>query len=139
MLQAVFFDLEDRFKKIDEKDKLVALNTLIDWEAFRPALKGIEKVNRKSNAGRKRKGIVMMFKILVLPHLYNLSDDELDFQIRDRYSFCRCLGLRLEETVPDAKPFWDFRQSVVDHDLVKKLFEQFDKQIKKGKIPDSFK
>jgi IS5 family transposase len=54
-LQAVFFDLEDRFKKIDEKDKLVALKALIDWDAFRPVLKGIAKVNRKSNAGRKRK------------------------------------------------------------------------------------
>ncbi|MFT5260783.1 MAG: IS5 family transposase [Saprospiraceae bacterium] len=115
-----FLPLKIACKKIDEKDKLVALNALIDWEAFRPVLKGIEKVNRKSNAGRKRKDIVMMFKGQVLPHPYNISDDELEFQIRDRYSFCPFLGLRLEETVPDAKPFWDFRQSLVDHDLVKK-------------------
>ncbi|MFT5573817.1 MAG: hypothetical protein ACI9FR_002753 [Cryomorphaceae bacterium] len=67
-----FFTLKIACKKIDEKDKLVALNALIDWEAFRPALKGIAKVNRKSNAGRKRKDIVMMFKGLVLPHLYNI-------------------------------------------------------------------
>ena len=87
MLQTGFFDLEDRFKKLDEKDKLVALNDLIDWEAFRPVLKGIEKKNRKSPAGRKRNDLVMMFKGLVLQHLHNISDNELEFQIRDRYSF----------------------------------------------------
>jgi IS5 family transposase len=69
MLQAGFFDLEDRFKKIDEKDKLVALNALIDWEAFRPVLKGLKIVNRKSKSGRKRKDIVMMFKGPVLLYL----------------------------------------------------------------------
>jgi IS5 family transposase len=93
MLQAGFFDLEDLFKKIDEKDQLVALNALIDWEAFRPVLKGLKMVNRKSNSGRKRKDIVMMFKGLVLQHLHSISDDELEFQIRDRYSFCGFLGL----------------------------------------------
>jgi IS5 family transposase len=50
-------------------------------------------VNRKSNSGRKRKDIVMMFKGPVLQYLYSISDDELEFQIRDRYSFCRFLGL----------------------------------------------
>ena len=144
MLQTGFFDLEDRFKKLDEKDKLVALNDLIDWEAFRPVLKGIEKKNRKSPAGRKRNDLVMMFKGLVLQHLHNISDNELEFQIRDRYSFCRFLGLEPEDAVPDANTFWDFRQSLVDNDLTKRLFEQFDKQLRangvkavKGQIIDA--
>ena len=59
MLQTGFFDFEDRFKKIDEKDKLLELNVLIDWEAFRPVLKKLEP-KRKNSAGRKRKDSVMM-------------------------------------------------------------------------------
>ena len=39
-----------------------------------------------------------MFKILILQSLYNLSDDQLEFQIRDRLSFMRFLGLSLEDT-----------------------------------------
>ncbi|WP_330178119.1 transposase [Candidatus Vondammii sp. HM_W22] len=34
-----------------------------------------------------------MFKVLVLQHLFNFPDDQTGFQIRDRYSFCRFLGL----------------------------------------------
>ncbi|MFT6704604.1 MAG: hypothetical protein ACI89S_001708 [Gammaproteobacteria bacterium] len=67
-----FLTLKVACNKIDGKDKLVGLNALIDWEAFRPVLKGIAKVNRQSNAGRKRKDIVMMFKGLVLQHQYNI-------------------------------------------------------------------
>jgi len=43
-----------------------------------------------------------MFKVLVLQYLYNVSGDQLEYQIRDRYSFCRFLGLPLR-IIPDAK------------------------------------
>jgi IS5 family transposase len=38
----------------------------------------------------------------VLQALYNLSDDQAEYQLRDRFSFMRFLGLELEDTVPDA-------------------------------------
>ena len=67
MLQSGFFDLSERLKKLDERDKLLQLNELIDWESFRGLLaQSLEKKARKSNAGRKAKDPVMMFKGLVL-------------------------------------------------------------------------
>jgi len=39
----------------------------------------------------------------VLQALYNLSDDQAEYQLRDRLSFMRFLGLGLEDAVPDAK------------------------------------
>ena len=47
-----------------------------------------------------------MFKTIVLCALYNLSDDQVEHQIRDRLSFMRFLGLGLEDRVPDAKTVW---------------------------------
>jgi IS5 family transposase len=44
-----------------------------------------------------------MFKVLVLQTLYTLSDDQTEYQIRDRLSFMRFVGLALEDRVPDAK------------------------------------
>ena len=35
----------------------------------------------------------MIFKALVLQALYNLSDDQAEYQLRDRLSFMRFLGL----------------------------------------------
>ena len=37
-------------------------------------------------AGRKRHDVVLMFKILILQRLYNLSDEQTECQITDRLS-----------------------------------------------------
>ena len=50
MLQSSFFDLEDKFKKLDEKDPLIKLTQLIDWEMFRSTLEKVREKERKSNA-----------------------------------------------------------------------------------------
>ena len=44
----------------------------------------------------------MMFKAIVLCELCNLSDEHVEYQLRDRLSFMRFLGLGLEDPVPDA-------------------------------------
>ncbi|WP_370738172.1 transposase, partial [Solemya elarraichensis gill symbiont] len=48
---------------------------------------------RKSAAGHKPYDLVLMLKILFLQSFYGLGDDQTEYQIRDRYSFCRFLGL----------------------------------------------
>ncbi len=47
-----------------------------------------------------------MFRAIVLCALYNLPDDQKEYQIRDRFSFMRFLGLGLEVKVPDAQTVW---------------------------------
>jgi len=143
-MQTSFFDLDDRYKKLDERDALIWLNEIIDWEAFRPTLQKCREKPRKSNAGRKPFDVVMMFKTLVLQHLYNISDDELEFQIRDRYSFCRFLGLTPESKIPDSKTIWLFREQLTKKKLIKILFNDFDYQLdekgfkaQKGQIIDA--
>ena len=68
--------------------------------------------HRKSQAGAKPFDVVLMFKILVLQQLNGLSDDGSDYQIRDRFSFMRFLGLQLEDRVPDSKTVWTFREKL---------------------------
>ena len=78
-----FFDLEDRFAKLDGLgEPLVKIAQVVDWEGFRSVLNRAFAKARKSNAGRKEYDRVLMFKILVLQQLYNLSDDQTEFQIR---------------------------------------------------------
>jgi hypothetical protein len=144
MVQPGFFDLDDRFKKLNERDALLRLNSLIDWELFRPALESARNAERKSAAGRKPFDAVLMFKGLVLQHLYNLSDEELEFQIRDRFTFLRFLGLDPEGRTPDANTFWDFRELLTRADLIKSLFIDFELHLidkgftaRKGQIVDA--
>jgi IS5 family transposase len=46
----------------------------------------------------------------VLQALYGLADEQTEFQIRDRLSFMRFLGLDLHGRVPDARTIWLFRE-----------------------------
>ena len=73
-----------------------------------------------------------MFKILVLQALYNLSDDQAEFQIQDLLSFMRFLGLGLGDKVPDAKTIWLFRKHLTQAGAVDKLFARFDKHLNKA-------
>ena len=41
-------------------------------------------------------------KVLVVQTLYALSDDQTEYQLRDRLSFMRFVGLGLHDAVPDA-------------------------------------
>jgi IS5 family transposase len=144
MIQPGFFDLTNRYQKLNERDPLLGLNELIDWEDFRLTLNKIRLKERKSPAGRKPYDEVLMFKVLVLQHLYNLGDDETEDQIRDRYSFARFLGRSPEGKIPDAKTLWLFREQLVQHELMKDLFIDFDLQLdgkgykaQKGQIVDA--
>ena len=74
----------------------------------------------------------MMFKILVLQALYSLSDDQAEFQVQDRLSFMRFLGLGLGDSVPDAKTIWLFREHLVQEGAVDNLFARFDKHLAKA-------
>lgn len=130
MAQMGFFDLSDRYASLDaKKDPLVAIDAVVPWEEFRPTLEGIWRKpdsERKSRAGRKPMDAVLMFKTLVLSALYNLSDDQIEYQVRDRLSFMRFLGLGLEDRVPDAKTVWLYREALAQAGMVEVLFKQFD-------------
>ena len=69
---------------------------------------------------------VLMFKTLVLSALYNLSDDQIEYQVRDRLSFMRFLELGLGDRVPDAKTVWLCRDALAQAGEVEALFRQFD-------------
>jgi IS5 family transposase len=69
----------------------------------------------------------MMFKILVLQSLYNLSDGQTEYQLRDRISFMRFLGFKINESIPDEKTIWAFRERLTSAGAIDKLFARFNK------------
>jgi transposase, IS5 family len=67
-----------------------------------------------------------MFKVLVLQTLYTLSDDQTEYQLKDRLSFMRFVGLALHDPVPDAKTIWLFREQLARAGAAEQLFARFD-------------
>lgn len=133
--QPSFFDEADRLAKLSElKDPLLDLKRHIDFELFRPQLAAVFAKEKKSAAGRKAYDAVFMFKILILQRLYNLSDEEVEYQINDRHSFQRFLGLRLGGTVPDFSTVWLFREALTKAEAIKPLFDTFAATLEKQGI-----
>jgi len=71
----------------------------------------------------------MMFKALIIQGLYNLSDDQLEFQIVDRASFKRFLKLKRSDKVPDSKTFWAFREHLIEKGLIESMFKIFNEKL----------
>jgi len=106
-------------------DPLQKLLSHVDFEFFRPRLEAVlYQTDHGMKGGRPPFDPVFMFKVLVLQRLYNLSDDAAEYQIKDRLTFMRFLGLDYAGRVPDSKTIWYFRNELQKHDLVKLLFDQ---------------
>ena len=104
---------EERLEKLAEKKpSLRHLTVAIPWETFRPLLESTFPQERKSSAGRKRIDVIVMFKMLLLQQLYNLSDGELEFQVNDRRSFEEFVGLCVMDSIPDVTTVWLFREAL---------------------------
>lgn len=143
--QLSFFDAARRLDKINQFDQLPSLNQLIPWEKFRWNLeKCLGRNSDNSKGGRPPFDSVMMFKILVLQRLYNLSDDQMEYQLNDRMSFQRFAGISPNETVPDAKTIWLFKEALAQSNGMTTLFNKFERHLneqgfcaKKGTIVDA--
>jgi IS5 family transposase len=125
--QPGFFDAEERLRWLSASgDPLERLRTVVDFEAFRAELEAALPRADRSRGGRPPWDAVLMFRILVLQALYTLSDDQTEYQLRDRLSFMRFVGLALQDAVPDAKTIWLYREQLTRAGALAELFTRFD-------------
>jgi len=126
--------LMERLTKLG--DPLEKLNDYIDWKIFiLPIEKAFEDdPTDKSKGGRPPFDRLMMLKALIVQGLYNLSDDQLEYQIVDRASFKRFLGLKKSDKVPDSKTFWAFRESLIEKGVIHGMFKTFNEILDKAGV-----
>ena len=131
-----FFDEYEQLDKLSKlKDPLEKLTSKINFELFRESLNGIyKKTDAKSTAGAKPYDYVLMFKIIILQRLYNLSDEQMEFQLNDRLSFKRFTGLEFSHKVPDTNTIWTFKEKLKGNDNERKLFDCFYKELEAQKL-----
>jgi transposase, IS5 family len=129
--QPGFFDSDERLAWLSAAgDPLERLAAVVDFELFRGELERSLRRSDRSKGGRPPYDAVLMFKVLVLQALYTLSDDQTEYQLRDRLSFMRFIGLALHEPVPDAKTIWLYREQLVRAGALKRLFARFDRVLR---------
>src|SRR5271169_1801947 len=93
MGQFSFFDADKRLAVISAKgDPLEMIDRVVPFESFRAEIETAvlrPAKEKKSTAGRKPIDVIVMFRMLVLQSLYNLSDEQVEYQVR---TACRSRG-----------------------------------------------
>jgi len=95
---------------------LEKISKLVDFSLFEKELRKAFHDRPKSessnpkNAGRKPLNPVQMFKILFLKKLFNLSNEQVEFQLTDRHSFQRFVGLSPNKNAPDYSTVWRYEE-----------------------------
>jgi len=130
--QGNLFDYFDRVQAVAAlKRPLDRLNQIMDWECFRPILVQRLNLSNSPKGGRPAKDPVLMFKLCVLQYFHGLSDEETEFQVLDRISFQRFLGLSVSDRVPDARTLWLFKERL-GKDGVAELFDVFRQKLQQA-------
>jgi transposase, IS5 family len=134
MKQAGFFDLPDHMKRLSEAgDPLEMMARIVNFSSFRPLLEaslGLSKAG--SQGGRPPYDAVKMFKVLILQAQNNLSDERMEFLIRDRLSWLRFLDFELGEATPDENTIRLYRERLTNSGAIKRLFQDFDTQLRRS-------
>jgi len=139
----------DKFSKhikTQSKQALEIIKSTIDWKIL---LRPIEQVILKqkennSPAGRSTIDLLVIVKCFILQSIYALSDPRLEEEIADRRSFQIFLDLNSQDSIPDETTICRYREMFARLGLDKKLFYEFNKQLKslnlivgKGTIVDA--
>jgi IS5 family transposase len=119
--------LQERIAAIDHP--LLRINAMVAWEKFRPVLEEVFTKEKKGPGGRPPYDRVVMFKVLVLKHLYNIPDQQMEQRLLGDLFFRNFLGLTFSDPTPDEKTIWLFQNTLSDAGIILDLFDAFDAQL----------
>lgn len=122
-----------RINNIDNSS-IRKLNGVIDWNIFYPDIAKAFSSVHKGPGGRPHYDYIMMFKVLVLQTLANLSDDQTELLILDRLTYRDFLGITSADEVPDAKTIWHFRETLSTDETMDRLFKRFYDMLELSKL-----
>ena len=129
-IKTSLFAAEEREQKLDRKgDLLSTLNQHVNFVALVAEIDHIAPRPSDKRGGRPPYPTELMVRVLVLQHLYNLSDEALEYQLLDRLSFQRFCGLRHSSTIPDANTLWVFRERISAAGGADALFDAVQRQL----------
>jgi IS5 family transposase len=107
------FAADHRKQKIERLgDPLVEINAHIDFAALVSELDRIAPRPVSPQGGQPPFPTESMVRILVLKRLYNLSDEQTEYQLLDRMSYQRFCGLADSASIPDRTTIWTFENRI---------------------------
>jgi len=112
-IKSDLFASEHHRQQIDRLgDPLVEIESYIDFVALAGEVDRIAPRPVSAQGGRPPFPTETMVRILVLKRLYNLSDEQMEYQLLDRMSYQRFCGLSQAVNIPDRTTIWTFENRI---------------------------
>jgi transposase, IS5 family len=118
--------IEERIKASDSP--LSKIEAMLDWHRIRRLLRKVRPESPEVG-GHPSYDEVSMFRAILIQRMYNLSDYQLEAQLKDRLSFMHFCGWALESNIPDHSTICRFRQRLIAAELDRKLFDDINRQL----------
>jgi hypothetical protein len=124
----LFADAARKHKIETLGDPLQVIARHIDFAHLTQVIDGLLPRGDATKGGRPAYPTEVMVRILILKHLYNLSDEQMEYQLFDRMSYQRFCLLTDSANVPDRNTIWHCQQRL-GVDGVTALFQAVDGQL----------
>ena len=121
---------QDKLSK-QKRNQLRLIKEIIDFSKIEKLLKKKYKYTQNAS-GQAAYPALLLFKIIFLQNLYNMSDYEIEESLHDRLSFMDFVGLSMEDPVPDHSTISRFRKRLCELNMDKVLFDEINRQLRKS-------
>lgn len=130
MIKVSLFAEQEREAKLDRiGDALSKLAEHVDFAALAAEIDAAAPRPGRERGGRPPFPTELMVRVLVIQQLYNLSDEQMEFQLLDRLSFQRFVGLRQSAQAPDRTTIWTFKERLIKAGASECIFEAVNRQL----------
>ena len=130
-IKSDLFAADRRKEKIDRLgDPLAEMEAHIDFAALAAEVDRVAPRPVSPQGGRPPFPTETMTRILMLKRLYNLSDEQMEYQLLDRMSYQRFCGLTDSANIPDRTTIWTFENRIGEAGA-KALFAGMERQLLK--------
>lgn len=132
MMKPNLFAAQEREAKLSKLgDSLEVLERHVDFAALADEVDQAAPRPSRERGGRPPFPTEVMVRILLIQQLFNLSDEQMEFQLLDRLSFQRFAGLRHSSQIPDRTTIWTFKERLIKAGASESVFDAVNRQLAK--------
>jgi IS5 family transposase len=130
MIKTSLFADQEREAKLNKLgDALRVLEQHVDFAALAAEVDSAAPRPSRERGGRPPFPTELMVRVLLIQQLFNLSDEQMEFQLLDRLSFQRFVGLRASSQIPDRTTIWTFKERLIQAGASESIFEAVNRQL----------
>src|SRR5438034_2946404 len=128
---SLFADQEREAKLNKLGDALRVLEEHVDFAELAAAVEHAAPRPGRERGGRPPFPTELMVRVLLVQQMFNLSDEQMEFQLLDRLSFQRFVGLRSSSQIPDWTTIWTFKERLIQAGAGESIFEAVNRHLSK--------